>query len=302
VALLYQARAPALPPMGPQLRRALQLIGISFCIFTSGYGVVFPDQLLTPGILSGIALTGLAVSGCMRLGRPLAACTAALVACVGLLWGLDAAGVRLLGLNGGYEPLLPHLCYGFTGATVALLQNASPAARRAGGLVAAALAVVLVGVLLVVGFDALFYTELGRTHVPRTFASRHLGEQLGAWLGQGVVHSVKRRFWMVRPPLLLWLMALVTAVLLARPLLDRWLATPTGARLSAPLQTLGRHALALYVGHLALLAVLTLLVGRQSRDVAPTLGFFMVFVVGCYGAAMALDRRDARRRQKASIR
>jgi peptidoglycan/LPS O-acetylase OafA/YrhL len=298
VVMLYRARAPELPPWRPQVRRALQLIGISFCIFTSGYGVAFPDQLVTPGILSGIAVTGLLVSAALRTRRPLATCAAALAAAVALLWVLDARELRILGLNGGYEPLLPHLCYGFTGAVVALLQSGSEGARKALAVAGVLLAVVLILILASVGFDALFYTELGRTHVPRTLPAHHLAEQLGAWLGQGVAHPIRRRFWMVRPPLLLWLMGLLVAVLSLRPWLDRWLASPTGALVSAPAQRLGRHALALYVGHLAALAVLTLAVGRGTRDVSVTLSAVALFVLVCYGAALILDQREAARRSR----
>jgi uncharacterized membrane protein len=298
VVTLYRARAPELPPWPPQVRRALQLIGISFCIFTSGYGVAFPDQLVTPGILSGIAVTGLLVSAALRTPRPLATCAAALAVAVGLLWALDARELRILGLNGGYEPILPHLCYGFTGAVVALLQSGSEGARKALEAAGVLLGVALILILASVGFDALFYSEMGRTHVPRTFPAHHLAEQLTAWLGQGVAHPIRRRFWMVRPPLLLWLMGLLVAVLSLRPWLDRWLATPAGALVSAPVQRLGRHALALYVGHLAALAVLTLVLGRGTRDVGVTLSAVALFVLVCYGAALILDQREASRRSR----
>jgi hypothetical protein len=200
---------------------------------------------------------------------------------------------RILGLNGGYEPLLPHLCYGFTGALLALLHQGPPPVRRLTSVVGPSILLVLAVILVSVGFDTLFYTELGRTHVPRTFPARHLAEQISAWLGQGAMQAMRRRFWMVRPPLLLWLMGLVAGVLALRPWLDRALASGTLARLSAPLERLGRHALALYVGHLALLAVLTLALGRGTRDVGFTVAAVALFVAACHGAALALDHRRA---------
>lgn len=303
-----------LPPLGQLARRTAQLFVIAYVMFVFGYGLRWPDTLVTPGILAVIGVVGLLLSVLLRRPRPALWIGGGLAAAFATYVVFDREQIRILGLNWGNESLMQNLCYGLVGALIARWHLArGERVRVPQAIAAAAMAAVIAGVLATTPaagglpatsksdvlsdtpLNALFYGEPGRGWLRRNFEGRHLGHQIAHALWDEQVPRIRMRFWVARPPLVAFLCATVGLLLVAgKPLLERVLARPGPARLTRWLQIVGRHSLWIYAAHLAVIGLLTIPFGHHGMAPAGTLSWFVVVTAGSTGLAYALEARKRR--------
>ncbi|MBX3125356.1 MAG: DUF1624 domain-containing protein [Polyangiaceae bacterium] len=237
--VLSQSRAPSGRQwLGRMARRALALYGISVALFVLQYGVDLPDLLASSGILQAIGVSVIAVAACLVSPWPTRLLGLLLLAALGLGAALELARVSVSGLNGGPGGAVPILAFAAFGALVA----------RVGSLGRVTLAVLVPFAIVLLG--SLDWTQ---THVSRY---RDYGGEVAivALLkGTAGAHTVAMPFWnhsVAGSVGLLLPLCLSLALALGSP------ARLSGHRVLAPLRSLGRHALLVYVLHLCVLGVL----------------------------------------------
>jgi hypothetical protein len=273
-----------------QLKRAAILWGISAVFFTLELGFRLPDALTASGILANIAYAivivgGLLVARAETVRR--VALAAVWIGGTALFMWLDANGQRVFPLNIGNSPFLPLWLFALAGALWATIPRAEPAGKGQGmplpyGVLGTGLGVAagLIAVWLIArhGVDALFTNPLGRSNAGRLTPAPVYG---GAALHVG--------YYNLRPVLAaaclgLQLGALVLLSFLLKPMREG------GARI---LFALGRHALGAYILHLALLAVLVVIGGRQPlREGWQGTVVWIVLVVSCMFFALWRNKQD----------
>lgn len=276
--------------------RAGGLYLLAIALFIPQFGVVFPDLLASPGILSAIAvalwLTGLALTR----SRP--ACW--LVALWGLTGlgalGLETTGRCLPGLNAGPGGAVPLLGFTALGALLGLVQVRF--GRRALGV---ATVVATAGALAVVG-AALPFTTRCVSLYPAHDGLLALGELLGQQSpGQQSPGQREVVFWNHSAAGLLGLSAPIVATLFGLSLLP-W-STSGSPRSGGVLALIGRHALVVYVGHLILLGILELSGVTPRAPLSTwTLVGALAFAAAITGAGLETrgQRWDPLRRRKRS--
>lgn len=257
--------------------RAAGLYLLSVALFVPQYGVELPDLIVSPGILSVIALSIVAVGLALQARR--ARVALAVLAALGLLVTAlcDFANVTLPGINAGPGGALPLVSFSAAGALLELhRQEHGPKA-----LVAHCLAALpVMGAAL---WSAAPWTTL-RASQYRVHAGLVALPELFAPAPRAAV-----QFWNHSAVGALGLMFPLTAVLLAFLALPKPLLAP---RLLAPLGLLGRHALAAYVLHLGLLGVVELL-GAGPRSTGGSWLLVAGLCVAAVCAGLVLDRRRA---------
>lgn len=275
--LAHEKAGPVLLPTA--LKRALGLYALAVALFVPQYGVELPDLLVSPGILSAIALaialSALAISSRVS-GTALAAVGAVVL---GTTAWLDRSGATVPGLNAGPGGAFPLVAFTAFGA-LAMRAWRSTGARAFGFGLALALPVLALALWL----GQSFVTErasMYRVHDGQ-LALLHLASDAP------------------RAPLVFWNHSAVGALGLLAPLLGSlWLMLFVGRRLAtarwlAPLLLLGRHALAAYVVHLGLLGVIDLL-GAAPATPARTWALVAGLTLAGFLAALSLETFARRR-------
>lgn len=286
-----------------QLKRAGGLWLVSALFFTLELGARLPDVVLAGGILANIAYAialtgGLIALPAMRAQRRDAwavtgdrattdapgAAALALALGVGsvLFLGLDVTGTRVHPVNIGNSPFLPLWLFALAGALWGVLgkiatppgvSHRAPLATPARtvlviplGLMGLAAGTVAVALIAHYGLDTLFTRPLGRSDASRLVPAPFYG---GSPLNIG--------YYNLRPVLALACLGVHIAALalfgaaqsgLRRRAAARLRSRPAlagaGAKATRYLFALGRHALVVYILHLALLASLVVFAGARQ--------------------------------------
>jgi hypothetical protein len=239
-----------------QLKRAAVLWVISAVFFSLELGVRLPDALTASGILANIAYAIVIVGGLLVLpGRGIFLALAWIVGICVFTW-LDAAGHRMFPVNLGNAPFLPLWLFAMAGALWGSTFGSAPTGRAAHGppvrwlipTIGVLAGLIAIWLIARYGIDALFTKPLGRSDAGRlTAAPIHGGEPLQV------------AYYNLRPILALACLSLQIAMLTLFGTILKSIKEGAATVVFA----LGRHALGAYILHLALLAVLVVLGGRQ---------------------------------------
>jgi len=227
------------------LRRAATLYALAILLFLPQYGWQWPDALASPGVLSAIAVAIAAVGTALGSARPAASLGALALAGLLVTGLLDAVGLTVAGLNGGPGGVFPLVSFASAGALAALLQ------RRRGtrGLaVATSASLPLLGACLASGASWV-------TRQPSLYLD-YGGNVAGLSLLEGLPQTrTVTTFWNHSSIGAVGLLPLLGASLLLFVAPQHQTMSLLPFRL---LRLLGRQALAVYVGHLLVLGVISM--------------------------------------------
>ncbi len=260
------------------LARALLLYGFAVVLFVPHYGLALPDLLLSPGILSAIAVA-VAANGCaLATAWPRRATGAVAVTGLAVAGGLEWLQLSLPGLNAGPGGAVPLLTFTAVGALLGQLYRA--AGHRA---IDWALAASVVPLLLV-SWSGADWTQLhlslhpdygGEVALAEIFTVPATTSRLFFWN-----HTVAGCLGLFAP--LLLVMRLLMAA-------ERWLQKAPASALTQ----IGRHALVAYVGHLIVLGVLDL-TGLGPRSPGQTFGLVALLATAAAVTGTAIESRKRR--------
>jgi uncharacterized membrane protein YcfT len=260
------------------LSRAALLYALGIALFVPQYGVGLPDLLLSPGILSAIAIAIAVVGLALDTPRPLPLLAAIAGGGLALTALLDWLHIGLSGVNSGPGGALPLLSFTAAGAALELLRQRNGTRALLGFFVSAlpALALALAsGMPWTTTRDSYYADHGGLLALPGLLAGAEPARRLavGFWN-----HSALGALGLLAPLGLVLLVALGSPQRLA------------GSRPIAPLRLLGRHALAAYVLHLAALGLVEI-AGLSPAGALTT--WALVGALALLGslAALALDWR-----------
>lgn len=255
------------------LTRAALLYALAVALFVPHYGVELPDLVVSPGILSAIALSLAVTALALASASPDRVLALAALAVLGATAWLDRRGASVPGLTAGPGGAFPLVAVTALGAWAWRARSRGLAAITLIGALCSLAALVL---------GARWITEhasLYRVHS-----------------GQLALLELARDA--PRAPTLFWNHSALGALGLLLPIgATLWLARVVANRLSlTPLALLGRHALAAYVVHLGLLGVADL-TGLTPRTPAQTWALVGVLTLICLAGAWLLELRTSGRRR-----
>jgi hypothetical protein len=257
-----------------QARRAAGLWAVSALFFVAEYGLRLPDALLTGGILAVIAYSILLVGATLSTGRAaLPLLMAVLAAGAFAFWKLDASGRSLYPLTEGSAPFLPMMLFALAGAISGAILGGTWIRGffvLAGGLAAAWL-------IARHGGEALFLKPLGRAEAGRDLAAPLFSGGEARYVG----------FYNLRPVLAAACLGLQLAVLGVLGAALRKIPENAARFVFA----LGRHALAVYILHLAILAVLVTALGKQPLSAVSGTLTWLGLILVCQAAAIFLQTK-----------
>lgn len=243
-------------------RRAGVLYVAGVALFVLQYGLQLPDALLSPDILSAIALAIVGV-GALIPQRPLVLWSS-WAGVLGISWALDSAQLGLSGLNAGPGGSVPLVAFACAGAAWGLVRRAHSEMR----------VVALVGVALLVSVLAWGLPGEITTEYASVYALGATNELTTVWFWNHTPKGVL----VLSGPLALCGLSFTT---LPKLWSSSWVS---------PVRLLGRHALVVYVGHL-------LALGALDRWLRPTLGtvplstamLMLMLVASCCAVALLLE-------------
>jgi uncharacterized membrane protein len=258
------------------LRRMLVLYLLAVALFVPQYGIAWPDMLVSPGILSAIALSIAVVGSLLTRDAPVLAFAALGATILVVTQWLDAPGRSIPGLDagpGGVFPLLAFTCFG-----AALAKLHARAGVRPLLIVTAASVPVFAFVLL---------RKIAWTTTEISYYPAHGGQvALGTLFTPGKLEAIP--FWNHSALGALGLCFPLAATLTAFSSLP---PSVSGARALAPFRVLGRHALAAYVAHLGVLGILDL-VGLGPKSAAASWLVVALLTLGAWPLAFAFEGRS----------
>jgi hypothetical protein len=270
------------------LLRALGLYGLAALLFLPHYGLAFPDLLLSPGILSAIAVAVAAVGAGLATSRPARATVALAVGGLLVAGTLEGFDLSVSGLNAGPGGVVPLISFTAAGALLALSYRTW--GRRVLDVVTGAAIVPLALVVLVGSPWTSLHGSLhpdygGEVALAEIFTIPRAEVRLLFWN-----HTVAGCLGLLLP-LCLTLRVLVTV--------GPWLKRSPWSWVGL----IGRHALLAYVGHLVVLGVLEL------SDLGPrtpwqTWGLVAALAATAAGAGAGLEawkRRPTSKPDRASV-
>jgi len=230
------------------LLRAVGLWALSATLFFLYSGPQWPELLVSNGVLGCFAIS---VAVAAVLGPLWIPATVLLVASIAAWLVLDAHGIRIDGLNNGTFPVFPYLP-----VFLAAFLSESLLRRKTWPQVLATFGAVWVLVLSVrPGFRNL-WGDWGVTNTFQEYFRTPLHEFNGLAMTRDLFHGLaalphRVSFWAPRPGLVPVAVSLAgLSALFLSALSERF---PNRLR---PISLLGRHGLAYYVGHLALLGII----------------------------------------------
>jgi hypothetical protein len=265
---------------GRQLSRAGLLYALAIALFVPQYGLDLPDLLLSPGILSAIAIAIAVVGIALDTARPLAALSAVAIGGLALTALLDWSQLGFSGINAGPGGAFPLVSFSAAGAALELLRQRHGTRALTGFLLSA-----LPALALALASGAAWTTE----------RVSHYADHDGLLALPGLLAGAEPAGWVA---VRFWNHSALGALGLTAPLALALLAALgaskriTGARPLAPLRLLGRHALAAYVLHLGALGVVEL-ADLQPPGAHATWALVGALALLGWLSALALDRRAA---------
>jgi len=260
------------------LRRALGLYGLAVLLFVLHYGFALPDLLVSPDILSVIAIAIATVAVTLTTSRPVVATLGLTGVTLAVTAACELFDVSLPGLNAGPGGALPLVAFTSAGALLATAQRRW--SRRALDVAVAAAVVPLIIVLLLGVPWTRLHVSLhpdyaGEVAIAEIFTVPEARVRLLFWN-----HTVAGWFGLLLP------LAAVLRLLVAA---ESWLQRAPASLLGL----IGRHALAAYVGHLIALGLLDL-VGRGPQNPVQT---WLLVAALVTAAASASAGREAWKRR-----
>jgi hypothetical protein len=257
-----------------QARRAAGLWAISVLFFVAEYGVRIPDALLGGGILAVIAYAILGIGALMLLPRASLLIGAAFVAgCATFAW-MDATGRALFPLNTGGAPILPMTLFALAGALLGRLRSGRRAAMWILAVIGGGVAIWLITRH---GAEALFTKPFGRSDAGRDLPASILPRREALHVG----------FYDLKPVLATACLGLQLSLLAVLGILLRNFPERIARFAFAP----GRHALAIYVGHLAFLAAVVTIFGEQPLTAVSGTWVWVGLILVWQSAAFLLEQK-----------
>lgn len=255
------------------LARSLGLYALAVVLFVPQYGVELPDLVVSPGILSAIALSLAVTALALASASPDRVLALAALVVLGATAWLDLRGASVPGLTAGPGGAFPLVAVSALGAWAWR--------ARWRGLAT----ITLVGALCslaALAMSARWITEHASLY------RVHSGQLALLELAKDAR----------RAPTFFWNHSALGALGLLLPIgATLALLRAAAKRLTlTPLALLGRHALAAYVVHLGLLGVADL-TGLAPRSPAQTWLMVAVLTLACLGGAWLLELRTSGRRR-----
>ena len=279
---------------GKQIWRAGELYGIGFIFFIVQYGIQWPWMFIGHGILLSISS---AIILCLPLVRNVQYAYAAFLALWSSLLTLNVMDIRIGFVNAGNGPFMPHVILSVFGVIAGgiLLHNNKKHQRIFIGI----MALLLVGCLSFFDFlDHFTYPEdltapYGRRDYKATYHMSGSNGITQMWsLIQGSeLTSIVKVYYNYTAISILLLMPLCTGVYLFFRSLG-----PLTEKLS-PLWSVGRHSLGVYILHLILVALCTVIFGSVSpftSSLEINLAFGIILAI-CYGYAFIKERNHKKK-------
>lgn len=243
------------------------LYGISVLFFVGDNGLQFPDLFVSSGILSIIAVS-MAISGILLTGpKPIFSLTVATIVTLLLAYYLEQSKTSIIGLNAGAGGAIPLLCMTFIGAIIGIIF------QRHGtrGLFISAAIGCFVGILTMIQSYPWIFTVKSQFQLfpgdPVSSVIHSFQYALG--LGDVTPTKVRVQFWNHSSIFALRVTGTLTLVLALLVVIF----TRYNNRWTQVLNTIGQHALLIYVLHLLLLGAL------EISGVKPTTGWQTTLLV-----------------------
>ena len=279
---------------GKQIWRAGELYGIGFVFFVVQDGLQWPWMFIGHGILLSISS---AIILCLPLVRNVRYTYVAFLALWSSLLTLNIMDIRIGFVNAGNGPFMPHVILSVFGVIAGgiLLHNNKKHQRIFIGL----MAILLVGCLSFFDFlDHFTYPEdltspYGRRDYKATYHMSGTNgiTQIWALIQGSELTSVVKVYYNYTAISILLLMPLCTGVYL----FFKSLGSLT-EKLS-PLWSVGRHSLGVYILHLILVALCTVIFGSVSpfASALEINSAFGIILAICYGYAFLKERNHKKK-------
>jgi hypothetical protein len=260
-----------------QARRAAGLWAISAVFFVAEYGVRIPDALVAGGILAIIAYAILGIGALLLLSRPALFIGAILLAGCVTFVRVDAAGNAVFPLNTGGAPFLPMTLFALAGALLGRFRSDEPRGRRLMWALAGIGAAIAAWLITRHGAEALFTKPFGRSDAGRDLPASLLPARDALHVG----------FYDLKPVLAAACLGLQLSLLAVLGILLGKIPERVARFAFAP----GRHALAVYVGHLAFLAALVTIFGEQPLTAGSATWVWAGLILFWQSAAFLLEKQ-----------
>ena len=291
ISLLYSLQITKKPELWSkrQIRRAGELYAIGLIFFVFQYGLQWPWMFIGHGIL-------LSISSAILLCIPLVRRPTITYVAMGALWGaallLNIYDVKIGFINAGNGPFLPHVLLSvfglIAGGVLLSTQNKTKILFIGTMLLCASISLYTLDFMQFFEYPDPISEPYGRRDFAATYQSSGSNgiEQIWALLqGTSLKPSVKEyyNYTATSVPLL---MAMCTSIYVV----FRCLGGLT-EKLS-PLWLVGRHSLGVYILHLLLIALTTVIFGqmRPFHSEMEVQLCFLVVVLICYGYARFKER------------
>ena len=271
---------------GRQFRRAIELYLIGMIFFLCQYGWQFPWLFIGHGILLTISIAILFWLPLVRrdIGLYVSMVIGSLLAIIAIILDLNNNQFELL--NAGNGPVFPHIILTSFGVICAYILLDGGKTHKAIFLLA------ITGCVIYSFFHGnfmeLFDYPFGRKDFKVSYQLAGTGpEQIWKLIAGGELPIKPKEYYNYRPGLAPMLMALCTGIYLLFKLLG-----PITQKLT-PLWSIGRHSLGVYILHLILVALTTIVFGSQKpfeTSLEVNLCFWVITLI-CYGYAFWKERK-----------
>ena len=282
-------------PMGnkwrdKQLKRAAELYGIGFLFFIFQYGIQWPWMFIGHGILLSISS---AIILCLPLVKSPKWTYVAMVGLWGLAFTCNIYDIKIAYLNAGNGPFLPHVLlsvFGLIAGGVLISEHRKTKLLFLGTMTAFA----VVSLLVMDFMDYFDYpTPLSEPYGRRDYAATYQSagsnglEQIWTMIQGGSLKASVKEYYNYTATSVPLLMAMCTAIYV----IFRAMGALT-AKLS-PLWIVGRHSLGVYILHLILIALTTVVFGSMrpfDNSIEIHACFFVVLLI-CYGYSFVKEKK-----------
>ena len=276
---------------GRQFRRAIELYLIGMLFFLVQFGWQWPWTLIGNGILLTISFSILFWLPLVRMDIGLRMSVIILSILMAIDFGLDSQQQHIALLNGGNGPIFSHLLMSSFGVVCAyvLLDGG----KKIKGVFLAAMAGCVIYSLTQQSFMALFDYPIGRQDFKVTYEQAGNGlEQIWKLLTGGELVTKEKEYYNYRPAVAPMLMALCTGIYLIFKIIG-----PLTQKLNK-IWIVGKHSLGVYILHLILIALTTVVLGSQKpfETKLEINGYFWLVTFICYGYAFYKSHRAKKKR------
>ena len=273
-----------------QLRRAAELYGIGLIFFIFQYGIQWPWMFIGHGILLSISS---AIILCLPLVKSPKWTYFTMIGLWGLALTLNIYDIKIGYINAGNGPFLPHVLLSvfglIAGGVLMSVQRNTKIIFL--GTMASFLVISLFSMDFMDFFD--YPTPLSEPYGRRDYAATYQSagsnglEQIWTMIQGGTLKPSVKEYYNYTATSVPILMAMCTSIYV----FFRFLG-PLTAKL-APLWVVGRHSLGVYILHLILIALTTVIFGamRPFENSMEIHCCFFVILLICYGYSFIKERK-----------